>query len=61
MKKENMRKINYFDTDIEILASHEYVATDADGRIFAFKEKPARMKETAGSCQPENESQQEDR
>lgn len=48
MKKENMRTVNYLGMDIEILASHEYVATDADGKIFAFEEKPMPMKEEAG-------------
>lgn len=48
MKKENRRTVNYFGMDIEILASHEYVATDANGKIFAFEEKPMPMKEEAG-------------
>lgn len=48
MKKENMRTVNYFGMNIEIWASHEYVATDADGKIFAFEEKPVCMKDEAG-------------
>lgn len=43
-----MRTVNYFGMDIEIWASHEYVATDADGKIFVFEEKPVCMRDKEG-------------
>ena len=51
MKLENfrpreMREVEYFGETISIPADHEWVATDADGEIYSYSDKPEYSEDT---------------
>ena len=51
MKLENfntrpLREVEYFGVNISIPADHEWVATDADGEIYSYSDKPEYSEDT---------------
>ena len=42
MKEESLRRLNYLGCRIKFPRKHKYIATDNDGKVYAFDSKPKR-------------------